>query len=594
MKASVNGEARLGNSIELARPGPEARRRVAPHLGSLPPHRKVQLLCAVAMLTLVAAVGGVQLSLHATSAELAAADSRIIPAIQQLDVAQVKYGEGSHTLQRAAQDPNAATRAASFNALGDLNTAGASAWKGYQRLAAHLPHESALQKAFVHDRGLTLAAGVALLTSPTNSAATLAGVTRLTDAMRTDLDKLSALYEARIRATVSSTHQQVDSTARNMLLIAAAGLLLLGITFAIAARSMRANEREVELRDRGVADAARRNDLEARLQRSLEMVHTEEASYRLIERSLRQRAPGIPAELLLADSSRAHFRQATTTDEHGGPGCGVMSPTECPATVRGQTQIWVSSADLDACPYLADRASGACSAVCVPVSIAGNTVGVVHATHTDGHPLDSQTVADVELISRKAGERIGMLRLLSRSETQAHTDPLTGLMNRRSLEVQVRDLVATGIPYVAAYGDLDLFKQLNDVYGHDAGDRALRLFARVLRDSMRPNDIPARYGGEEFVVVIPECTVADAYAILDRLRERLAAEQLGGAVPPFTVSFGLAASHPEMTFSETVERADAALLEAKSQGRDRIVIDGAPGPTAELDLLVPIPPLSGV
>ena len=65
-------------------------------------------------------------------------------------------------------------------------------------------------------------------------------------------------------------------------------------------------------------------------------------------------------------------------------------------------------------------------------------------------------------------------------------------------------------PYIVAYGDLDHFKQLNDVYGHDAGDRALRLFARVVRDSLRPNDIPARYGGEEFVLVIPECTVADA------------------------------------------------------------------------------------
>ena len=91
-----------------------------------------------------------------------------------------------------------------------------------------------------------------------------------------------------------------------------------------------------------------------------------------------------------------------------------------------------------------------------------------------------------------------MLRAFSKSEVQAHTDPLTGLMNRRSLEVQVRALTEEDRPYIVAYGDLDHFKQLNDVYGHDAGDRALRLFARVAH-SLRPNT-SARYGGEEFVV----------------------------------------------------------------------------------------------
>ena len=168
-----------------------------------------------------------------------------------------------------------------------------------------------------------------------------------------------------------------------------------------------------------------------------------------------------------------------------------------------------------------------------------------------------------------------MLRAFSKSEVQAHTDPLTGLMNRRSLEVEVRALAEQDLPYIVAYGDLDHFKQLNDVYGHDAGDRALRLFARVLRDSLRPSDIPARYGGEEFVVVIPECSVPDAVSLIDRLREKLAAAQHGGTVPPFTVSFGVASGRLGTPFDDTVELADGALLEAKSQGRDRVVIAGS-------------------
>jgi diguanylate cyclase (GGDEF)-like protein len=252
-----------------------------------------------------------------------------------------------------------------------------------------------------------------------------------------------------------------------------------------------------------------------------------------------------------------------------------MSPSECPAAAHGQTQIWDSSRSLDACPFLRDRPTGDCSAACVPVSVAGNTVGVVHATAPDEHPPAAATVDRFELIARRAGERIGMLRAFARTEAQAHTDPLTGLMNRRSLEEHVRDLTTEGRGYVAAYGDLDHFKQLNDVFGHDAGDQALRLFARVLRDAVRPGDLTARYGGEEFVVVLPDCTITDAYTVVDRIRDRLKHAHDGSSVPPYTVSFGMAASRPERTFSETLEQADAALLGAKAQGRDRVVVTGS-------------------
>ena len=82
-----------------------------------------------------------------------------------------------------------------------------------------------------------------------------------------------------------------------------------------------------------------------------------------------------------------------------------------------------------------------------------------------------------------------MLRAFEVSQTQANSDSLTGLMTRRSLETTVRDLYATGTPYSVAYGDLDHFKVLNDTFGHAAGDRSLRTFSQVLRDSLRPVDI---------------------------------------------------------------------------------------------------------
>jgi diguanylate cyclase (GGDEF)-like protein len=346
------------------------------------------------------------------------------------------------------------------------------------------------------------------------------------------------------------------------------------LAFGLTARAARRRQDHADLLDLALKEDAERNELETRLQRSLEMARDENAALVLVGRALRDTAPGHPAELLVADSSRAHFRQATTTDEDGGPGCPVMTPGDCPAATWGQTQIWPSSTALDACPYLRDRPTGPCSAVCVPLSISGNTIGVVHATAPDGQPPSETTIARMELIARKAGERVGMLRAFARSETQAHTDPLTGLLNRRSLEDKVRSLVEGGHSYAIAYGDLDHFKQLNDVHGHDAGDQALRLFARVMRDAVRPEDLTARWGGEEFVVVLPDCAIGDAFAVINRLRERLERVQAGSHLPRFTASFGVTVSRPEDTFSVSLELADSALLKAKSAGRNRVVIAG--------------------
>ena len=169
-----------------------------------------------------------------------------------------------------------------------------------------------------------------------------------------------------------------------------------------------------------------------------------------------------------------------------------------------------------------------------------------------------------------------MLRAFEVSQTQANSDSLTGLMTRHSLETTVRDLYATGTPYSVAYGDLDHFKRLNDTFGHAAGDRALRTFSQVLRDSLRPIDVPGRYGGEEFVIVLPECAVDEARQVLERVRERLAERIILADLPPFTISFGLASSEQAADFDQVVSLADTALLCAKAGGRDQVVTSAGP------------------
>ena len=284
--------------------------------------------------------------------------------------------------------------------------------------------------------------------------------------------------------------------------------------------------------------------------------------------------PDLDVELLIADSSNAHFRRVLEShpDREHAEGCGVISPRDCPAATRGHTMQFASSEALSACPYLQDREGGPCSAVCIPVSIAGSTVGVMHATGATATLPSPGELQNLELSARRSAERIALLRAFDRSETQARTDPLTGLFNRRSLENQVRDLQNDGVPYAIAYGDLDHFKVLNDTHGHEAGDQALRLFSRVLRDAVRPADLVARYGGEEFVIVLPECGTDAAAVVLDRVRERLAHALTSGRVPAFTVSFGVATSAAAGSFDKIVATADRALMTAKAQGRDRVIV----------------------
>jgi diguanylate cyclase (GGDEF)-like protein len=340
-------------------------------------------------------------------------------------------------------------------------------------------------------------------------------------------------------------------------------------------------------------ESTRRAQLDSQIQRALEMARNEDESYGVVTSAMRASLPSSQlGEFLVADSSRAHFRQVSGSGPDGeGPGCPVGGPADCPATNSGQTHTFPSSARIDACPWLRDRQDGACSAVCVPVAIAGRTIGVLHVTGEAEWPPAETTVQDLELVARKAGERIGMLRAFVRSETEARTDSLTGLLNRRSLENRVRRLTEQGVPYVVAFADLDNFKALNTAYGHETGDRALRIFSRTLRDSIRPDDIPARWGGEEFVTLLPDCRVEDAVIVAERLRERLAWVVEKGDIPHFTVSMGIAASDDGVPFNDVVAAADAALLEAKAAGRDVVVLAPSRQEVADPDSSITALPL---
>lgn len=159
---------------------------------------------------------------------------------------------------------------------------------------------------------------------------------------------------------------------------------------------------------------------------------------------------------------------------------------------------------------------------------------------------------------------------LDRSLEMAVTDQLTGLRNRRYVRRHLDGLLRTEEAAVLLV-DIDKFKSINDTYGHNVGDVALRDVAERLRIQLRAADVVARYGGEEFLAVLTGAPSAYALLVADRLREAIAAEPVrsGDIVVPITISIGVAVGGPGLPAEQLIGSADEALYRAKRDGRNR-------------------------
>jgi diguanylate cyclase (GGDEF)-like protein len=190
-------------------------------------------------------------------------------------------------------------------------------------------------------------------------------------------------------------------------------------------------------------------------------------------------------------------------------------------------------------------------------------------------------------------------RLLERDmKRKANFDPLTGLWNRRAVrDMQLFDIASDGKRRVSTceqvgviLADVDMFKRINDISGHDEGDRVLREISRVLRDRVRGFDVVARWGGEEFLILLPNLTTEKTMEMAQVLRAAIASSvdwNNKGRREAVTLSLGVTALNKDAgrTLELAIQDADEALFTAKSLGRNRVLLFGDEMPSRAVDLV---------
>ena len=185
-----------------------------------------------------------------------------------------------------------------------------------------------------------------------------------------------------------------------------------------------------------------------------------------------------------------------------------------------------------------------------------------------------------------------LLTLAETHEHAARTDELTGLANRRDMQsrlaMEFSRYQRSGHHFSIALIDLDLFKQINDQFGHDAGDDVLREFAGLIRTVIRQADVAARWGGEEFLVLLPDTSLLQALTLAERLRSDVSrhAFRFRDQALPVTISAGVCSIAKARSLDDLLKQADLHLYNAKESGRNRIAprvrsqeTDSSPSPS---------------
>jgi diguanylate cyclase (GGDEF)-like protein len=363
-----------------------------------------------------------------------------------------------------------------------------------------------------------------------------------------------------------SDRAHAASVRRSVLLIA-----LLSGAFAAAAGILMTRLRRRE-RDRQAAEQ-RYHASQREFTETLQVTQSESEAHVLVKRHLERCVPRSRIVVLNRNNSQNRLEAATPVEDSCSLAEKLMDsqPSSCLAVRLSKTHSQ-SRADepLLACELCATHER----TTCVPSLVGGEVIGSVLVTHE--LPLSPSQRDRIDESVGQAAPVLANLRNLALAEIRAATDALTGLPNSRALRDNLVRMVAQASrsagPLSAILCDLDHFKQINDVYGHDKGDQALAAASAALRSSIRESDLAGRYGGEEFLILLPDTALEGAVDVAEKLRSEVSRIAVPGVDRPITASFGIASFPQDAPDGEMLVRiADRALYAAKARGRNCVV-----------------------
>lgn len=283
--------------------------------------------------------------------------------------------------------------------------------------------------------------------------------------------------------------------------------------------------------------------------------------------------PGLAGGLYILNESNTVLARAGAWLEprHSA---AAFPATECWGLRRGRAHHSSDDGVDVPCQHLNPPGVGA---LCVPLTAQGDMIGLFYLEERQEEALGpAGPRLYLELIAENVGLAIANLQLREKLTALAAHDPLTGLFNRRSLDEALRRHIGEhgGEPLACLMIDIDHFKRFNDQFGHDAGDLVMQFVGQTLRDICAPVGDAFRFGGEEFTALLPTFGEQQAIELAEMLRHKISSAALshaGQILGLVSVSVGVSASPADGSVETLLTRADAALLAAKAEGRNRTV-----------------------
>jgi len=302
------------------------------------------------------------------------------------------------------------------------------------------------------------------------------------------------------------------------------------------------------------------------------------------------RLAGIVIVSFEADQTPAMQLRASWPETCLRPGAdvGVMESAACPCLRQHLPRSFRHDGSpvrcaIDSCLSLGPEHP----AYCIPFTAGRGVQVVVHMLLAVEETWTQERKQLAQTYVNSAISALTSLHLLAEAEKQSMTDGLTGLYNRRSLESLLQREVALAERHGHALSlvmiDMDRFKEVNDAYGHAAGDHMLKAFADCVRITLRKTDLAFRYGGDEFVIALPQTPIGQAVQVVHKLRQAFGAVDFSHAIARLehqpTLSLGIAersAAQNTLTLAALLTAADQALYEAKASNRNCVKLYQAP------------------